>query len=378
MSSHRRLRLAVPVAVAGVIAAGSWGSTLTASASPDLPAISASKLVANVERSDVRHLSGTVRWTANLGLPSLSSVTSGSGQSGSSSSGFDPTSLLSGTHTFSFATDGQGRVRLSSAAPLQESDLVVNGNQAWVSESSTGRVHHYVADGLSSHRPDPTGMRSTADAATPAAVADRLLANIRAWSTAVTTTSPVDVAGHAAYQLLLTPDRSSPAAATSTVSDIVIAVDAATGMPVQVTVHAIGQSAPALQLGFTSLSYGVPPASDFAPLQGLSSSTTVVHPHGGHHAKPDPATRPANGSVTGVSLLGSRWSTIADVAPSQTAKALGANRSKIDAVTTVVSGSWGTGRLLSSSLINALVLPDGRVLAGFVTPAALEHAAIGR
>jgi hypothetical protein len=40
-----------------------------------------------------------------------------------------------------------------------------------------------------------------------------------------------------------------------------------------------------------------------------------------------------------------------------------------------VSGSWGSGRLLSSALINALVLPSGRVLVGFVTPAALEQAA---
>jgi hypothetical protein len=41
---------------------------------------------------------------------------------------------------------------------------------------------------------------------------------------------------------------------------------------------------------------------------------------------------------------------------------------------TPVSGSWGSGRLLHTSLANVLFLSDGRVAAGFVSPSALEAA----
>jgi len=39
-----------------------------------------------------------------------------------------------------------------------------------------------------------------------------------------------------------------------------------------------------------------------------------------------------------------------------------------------VSGAWGSGRLLHTSLGNVLFLSDGRVAAGFVSPSALEAA----
>jgi hypothetical protein len=39
-----------------------------------------------------------------------------------------------------------------------------------------------------------------------------------------------------------------------------------------------------------------------------------------------------------------------------------------------VSGSFGSGRLLQTSLVNVLVLDDGRVAVGAVTAGALEAA----
>ena len=42
--------------------------------------------------------------------------------------------------------------------------------------------------------------------------------------------------------------------------------------------------------------------------------------------------------------------------------------------TTPVSGAWGSGRLLHTNLANVLFLSDGRVVAGFVSPSALEAA----
>ncbi len=40
-----------------------------------------------------------------------------------------------------------------------------------------------------------------------------------------------------------------------------------------------------------------------------------------------------------------------------------------------VSGPWGSGRLLRTSLVSILLTSNGRVLAGAVTPGVLYHAA---
>jgi hypothetical protein len=42
---------------------------------------------------------------------------------------------------------------------------------------------------------------------------------------------------------------------------------------------------------------------------------------------------------------------------------------------TPVSGSYGSGHLIETSLLTVLLLDDGRVFAGAVTPAVLEQAA---
>jgi hypothetical protein len=47
-------------------------------------------------------------------------------------------------------------------------------------------------------------------------------------------------------------------------------------------------------------------------------------------------------------------------------------------VLTPVSGAWGKGRLLESSLLSVLVTDDGRLLAGAVAPDQLYAAAGSR
>src|SRR5262249_40522305 len=69
----------------------------------------------------------------------------------------------------------------------------------------------------------------------------------------------VTVAGQPAYELSLAPKNSS-----SLIGQITIAVDANNSMPLQVQVFARGASSPAFQLGFTSISFGMPAASNFA------------------------------------------------------------------------------------------------------------------
>ncbi|MDQ2754540.1 MAG: hypothetical protein M3R71_03215, partial [Actinomycetota bacterium] len=52
-----------------------------------------------------------------------------------------------------------------------------------------------------------------------------------------------------------------------------------------------------------------------------------------------------------------------------------ASQRALDSATTEVHGAFGTARLLQTSLVNALIFPDGRIVAGFVNVAALEAAA---
>ncbi len=444
----RSYRFAVPVLVAGLIGLGAWLPRMDAAAAPKLPAISASKLLTKVASEHVSHLSGTVGWTANLGLPSLSSLTSGGGQTVSSGSGFDPTSLLSGTQHFNVWIGGANRQRISAQGSLQENDVVRDGNQVWLWNSSTSHVTHLV---IRSQRPQtsgwtgyapltaqsstpkggmmakhcPKGMAgsmvpsgakrhtfsyhgpmakdgsmakaasmgtagsamsaaSMAESLTPQAVASDVLAGLKASTTSVSVGSPVRVAGRSAYVLHLTPDRSVAANRASTVSSIDLAVDATTGLPLQVSVYATGQSSPALQFGYTAIDYSAPSASALSAPKGTTTSTKVVHLPGpgavASHTHLRPAHRqPAGHQSNGPKVIGSDWGSIFSLSGGTHlfASGSGATSSELTTATTAVSGSWGSGRLFKSALVNALFLPNGRVLVGFATPSALEHAASG-
>ncbi len=67
------------------------------------------------------------------------------------------------------------------------------------------------------------------------------------------------VAGRAAYQLALVPKSSQ-----SLVGQVLIAIDASKHIPLRVQVFARGSSSPAYSIGFTSLAFGVPAASNFS------------------------------------------------------------------------------------------------------------------
>ena len=71
---HSRLRWAVPPLVVGLFALLALLPTLSASATPDLPAVTPAQLLAKAQQAHVDTLSGTVELTSNLGVPNLSSL----------------------------------------------------------------------------------------------------------------------------------------------------------------------------------------------------------------------------------------------------------------------------------------------------------------
>jgi hypothetical protein len=380
----RRYRLAVPVVVAALIGVGAWIPRLDAAAAPHLPAMRSSSLITKALSEHVSHLSGTLRWSADLGLPSLSSLTDGSGQSITASSGFDPSSLLSGSQTVDLWIAGAKRERIALPGTLEESDVVRDGNQAWVWDSTTAHVTHYVLAGpktAAGPAAAPAPVRN-AEHMTPQAVAGEILAGLNQSTTSVSVGPAVDVAGRAAYLLRVAPDRRVAANRDSTISSIDIAIDATTGLPLRVAVYAVGQTAPALQVGFTSIDYSAPSAANLAAPHGITTSTKVIHAVGRHpESVRRSESRPAHRSMHHAKsnpTIGKDWGSIAVLSsPQYLAGQAGFSFLELQSIATQVSGPWGSGRLLTSSLINALFLPDGQILVGLTTPHALEQAAAG-
>ncbi len=369
----RRARYFAPLGVAGAIALGAWVPTLSASPAPGLPPVTAQQLLVDVQQARPPELSGTLTWTANLGVPDLSSLQSASGQGGNQ--GFDPLSLLSGTRSFSVWLDGARAEHLSLTQdqPAAELDLVRNGSRAWIWDSTTQTVTEL--QGLPVGGAPTSTTPTTVPAMSPSQLAAQFLDHLSR-TTKVTVGTPLYVAGQPAYPLLLAPNGSS----ASTVDHVEVYVGGAeplVGVPLGVAVYARGQAAPALSLAFSGqLTLGPPPASEltFTPPPGARVVTRTLSP-----------TSPATGSSSasssqagaglglgGLSRSGQGWASVVSGVARQFT---GAGQATLDQVTTVVPVAGQQARLFSTDLLNVLFMPDGRFYAGFVVPRALEAAA---
>jgi len=222
---------------------------------------------------------------------------------------------------------------------------------------------------------------------TPIQIVRRLLALVRP-TTQVTVPGTTVVAGRDAYQLAI-----APRSAQSLVGRIMIAVDARTHLPLSVAVYARGSSSPAFRIGFTSLSFARPARSNFAftPPPGAHVKTVRL-PGYAPGAIPDPS-RLMGGRLAGVRTFGAGWLTVADIPvgpvtkfASGKAAAFGVGSAVVRPqqrpgqlgmlglllkTATPVHGSWGSGRLVSTSLISVLITSKGQLLVGAVTPAVL-------
>lgn len=267
-----RARWGVP---AGAITAVGVVIAVSAAASasePSLPARTAVQLLTEIQQAAAKPLSpltATVQETANLGLPALPQVGALGGQSG-------PAAMpnpLAGTSTVNVWYLNPQHVRLADQAPLGESDLRLDGRQLWLWNSKDQTATHVL---LPAAMPRGGGKLAAPEAGpeigSPAAAARQLLAALGP-STIVRVGPNATVAGRAAYQLML-----APRAAGSLVSQVLIAVDASSHLPLRVQVFARGSSDPAFQLGFTSLTFGKPAASNFTftPPPGAKVKTVTV------------------------------------------------------------------------------------------------------
>jgi len=377
----------VPVLVASAII----GSKVSASADVALPDKSASQVLQLINTNPNISFSGQVTKVANLGLPNInliptisqSTVDQIAKNAPKGMSDFIPKAtvqdslttaigFLSGTQKANVFVDGLTKARVQILDPMSERDLVRNGSDLWYYDAAKQTVTHHA---LTTAELAMENQGLPADAATlpfdinsPASVADYFISQATP-TTTFTVGRATRVAGEAAYTLTLTPKT-----ADSLVASVTLAIDAAHGLPLSVTVNAVGQSDPAFQVSFDSIDFSAPSASVFAFTPPAGATVSDVNA---------PATKSDENSSEGSwsaadqaqinELTKQGWSAVAQIPAAQANQVLSAIKSNplYTDLTHAVSG----GRVFHTALLNVLITDDGRVFAGAVTEAKLLEAA---
>jgi outer membrane lipoprotein-sorting protein len=369
MASRPVLRWVLPAGVVlAVLGGGALTTVLRASADASLPPRSAAQLLVDLQTARLDGVSGTVVERADLGLPRLPGTIGGDGSS-------QLNSLITGSHTLRVWYSGTDKARVALLGALGESDIVSNGTDAWIWSSATNTATHFTHDARHA-KPDKPEAPPSDLPKTPREAADRVLALVSP-TTSVTTEGTAVVAGHPAYELVLQPKDSN-----SLVAQVRIAIDGTQHVPTRVEVFAKGLDNPAFEIGFTQVSFARPDDGvfTFTPPPGAKITEGDKDTP---DARPNAPTTPPKTAV-----IGTGWTAVlvarppADAIPgAPTPGANGGNdrgQANLDSFLAMlprVHGSFGTGRVLQSRLFSALLLDDGRVLVGAVTPARLTAAA---
>jgi outer membrane lipoprotein-sorting protein len=351
-----------PAVVAVIVVAGvAVAVPATANASVRLPSKTPTQVLELAESSSVTAFSGTVEETSDLGLPSLPAGSVPSGGSSSSSDAAD-LALLTGSNSLRVYVDGKTKVRVQDLESLAERDVILNGSDVWVYDSKDNSVSHSTLSSRAHFaRPGTAPQSATPDPtdATPEGLAKNLIAKLEPSST-LSVDSNLRVAGRAAYDLVLTPKVTD-----TLIGSISIAVDAETGLPLQVQVNARGQKTPAVSIGFSSLDLSAPAASLFDYTPPAGAKVSEVAPKQGAPKAPDAnATKPVE------TVTGHGWDSVVSVAATGSLSKL-SQSGEFAELTTATAG----GRLLHTSLFNVLFTSDGRIVAGSVSVARLEEVA---
>jgi outer membrane lipoprotein-sorting protein len=391
---RRTLRWVVPGAVTVAVAAAIAVPSLAAAdrSTADLDDLDAAELLTAMAEADPVPMSGTVVYTARLGLPDVPAEVTG---------GADPLNLLAGSSTIRVWTDGVDRSRTSLLGATSEYSVVTDGPEAWSYASATDQVRHVTLDAqsqelLAQAQEDREAAAAAGDVPTPQELADQLLERAQE-DAEVTMAEPVSVAGRSAYQLVVTPST------TDTLVDrIVVSVDGETFVPLSVEVWSTqNDNAAAVELAYTDVSFTTP--SDASLTFSVPSGATVeekVVDLSEHLAAAETADADAHGTLPeGVTVTGEGFATVVERTdvdiegllsgdPAAVADQLDGTPADdageelfgefdrpdgLDAaalyeqLTTPVDG----GRVISSALLSVLITDDGRVLVGAVPPETL-------
>lgn len=414
------------VAIPAVIAAVAVGANVSASAAPELETKTPEQVIELMASSQVDAYSGHFGTSTWLGLPALpdagapasfgppakspsgnegqpdasasapaSGLPSGPAGSGGSGDSSDAQlakllSLVSGTHEARIYVDGTDKARLQVLGDMEEQDVILNGTSLWTYDSAEKKAVHMTLPKKPSAAHEDQGAGKSGAAAsgdvatrTPAELAETFLSAAEE-STQISVKEGSTVAGRAVYNLVLDPKSEK-----TLVDEVTIGIDAETGVPLAVTVDAVDQDAPALNVAFTSFTPKAPDAArfDFTP----PANTTVTekklpkrtdkpatwpkHTFGAPHERPAPSDAPhgdghwpADSPKDGVD--GEGWERVATI-PADEVPAELTDSTMLNALATEVDG----GKLLHTSLVNVLITDDGRAVIGAVQPSRLQAVA---
>ncbi|MGP3967201.1 LolA family protein [Streptomyces sp. 6N223] len=258
--------------VAGIalVGAGIWPA-IASDGSPDLPEVTAEELLTEVAASDTAQLSGTVRVDMGSGLgipelPNLDGMISGFlGDAGGPVEAL--AGLASGDSTLRVAMDGPERQRVALVNGSEEFAVIHSGDELWAYDSGSNTVYRAEApDGMD--REAQGGLEDALGGLTPQQAAERFLeaagehADISVGGTA-------RVAGRDAYELRVEPTGTGEAAdgLGGQVTEVRVAVDAETGVPLAVTAQ--GEEGRLVDVSFSQITYEQPSGGtfDFTPPQ---------------------------------------------------------------------------------------------------------------
>ncbi|NUS00753.1 MAG: outer membrane lipoprotein carrier protein LolA [Kribbellaceae bacterium] len=340
---------------------------MMADASPKLPTISAQDLLAKVQTAKVDGLSGTVSSSADLGLPAIP----GLGDRGNS----QLTEMLSGQHTARVAFATPDKARVSVLDNQAERVWTTDGTSAWAYDSSRREATKLTLPAHKETKPDKAEPKSY----DPQAVAKQFLDAIDP-TTNVAVSGTEKVAGRDAYKLRLVPKTDK-----TTVGSVTLAIDSKTWVPLDVTVMPRSGSKPALEVGFTSVSFDVPSASTFTftPPKGVKVTDQKVPSNPGQKQIPKQVVpnrvlprKPGAPGADKPTVIGQGWDSVVMIRNAGTGGLTGNGPlAQLLAKAPTVQGSWGKGKLVTSKMVSALITDDGRVFAGLVTPDTLQAAA---
>jgi len=364
--AQRSRRWLVPVTAVAVVAGVGALGPMVADASPKLPGITAQDLLAKVQTAKVDGLSGTVRSEADLGLPAIPGMAPGTQQ---------VTDLLSGEHTARVAYAGPDKARVSIIYNQAERVWTTDGKSAWAYDSSKREATKLTLPAHRTARPE-----SKPESYDPQAVAKQFLDAIDP-TTKVEVSGTEKVAGRDAYKLRLVPKTDK-----TTVGSVTLAIDSKTWVPLDVTVMPRKGNDPALELGFSSVSFDVPAASTFTftPPKGVKVTDQKVPSTAGPkrvapkqtEPKQTEPKKPGTATQDKPTVIGEGWESVAMIRGAETSGLTGNGMlAQLLAKAPTVQGTWGKGKVVTSKMVSALITDDGRVFVGLVTPDTLQAAA---
>lgn len=346
MSRSRTMRrYAVPAAIAAGAITVAGGITFAMASADDLPDKSAEELLADVQGSDVKGLSGTVEENADLGLPEV-------GKDDSSLA-----SLSSGSHTLGvwYSSHDKGRVALQN--DVSETDVVRDGGDVYTWNSDSGDTRHsQLSDKLADMPFWSPSMWTSAPSDTAKKVASLPNTELETDGTQV-------VAGRDTYGLVMSPNSKD-----SLVDHVRLSVDAETGVPLSTQVYSLDDpKSPALDITFSDVTFGQPDSKNFkANVDGKSVKESSV-----------PESAP--GGSSGNHRLGHDWSSVgvSEMTQDELVDALveqGADSAAVENYLEELP-QVENGKMLESSLFSAYLTDDGRIFYGSVDPETLVDAA---